>query len=98
MRLRAVASCSALPILVAAALLAGAAPVGAATPERVNAPNAPGAVHLPKGGLKRIGKTILCGRVHGRWQAGTRRLSYWFFTHTQRARNLTSAARHHHGA
>src|SRR4051812_47676491 len=94
MRTRIAVSCFALPVLVVAALLVATAPAAGA----VNAPNAPGAIHLSKGGFKRVGKQIVCGRVGGRWLPGTRRLSYWFFTHTQRARNLQRAARHARGA
>ena len=51
-----------------------------------------------QGRLQRVGKRSSCGRVNGRWQPGTRRLSYWFFTHTQRAKNLAAPARRSHGA
>src|SRR3954469_11278323 len=93
MRMRTAATRLTLPVF-AALLCAAAAPAPAA----VNAPNAPGAVHLQRGEFKRVGKTIVCGRIAGRWQPGTRRLSYWFFTHTQRARNLRAVARRRHGA
>src|SRR3954452_776028 len=96
MRMRTAASCFALPILVVATLLVATAP--AASFAAVNAPNAPGAIHLSKGAYKRVGKQIVCGRGGGRWLPATRRLSYWFFTHTQRARNLQRAARHARGA
>jgi hypothetical protein len=94
MRTRTAASRFALPVFTALLLVLGAACADA----RVNAPNAPGAVHLQPGAFKHVGKTIVCGRVDGRWQPGTRRLSFWFFTHAQRAKNLTATARRSHGA
>src|SRR5689334_21107090 len=94
MRMRTAAACFALPILVVVALAATTAPaVGA-----VNKPNAPGAVHLQTGAFKRVGKQIVCGRVHARWVLGTRLQSYWSFSLDVRARNLTRTARHQRGA
>jgi hypothetical protein len=94
MRMRNAASRFALPVLTALLLTLTAGSADAA----VNAPNAPGAVHLQRGAFKRVGKTIVCGRVDGRWQPGTRRLSYWFFTHTQSAKNAIRVARRSRGA
>ncbi|MFL5844794.1 MAG: hypothetical protein ACJ762_08885 [Solirubrobacteraceae bacterium] len=50
-----------------------------------------GAVHLSHADFKRVGSTIVCGRVDGHWQAGTRRLSFWFVSHAQRAANARRA-------
>jgi len=52
------------PVLVVATLFVATAPAA------VNAPNAPGAIHLSKGAYKRVGKQIVCGRVGGRWLPG----------------------------
>lgn len=72
----------ALPLI--AALMTLAAPAAHALPR--------GAVHLDRGEFKRAGASIQCGLVDGRWQPGTRRLSYWFVSHAQAARNAKRPA------
>lgn len=81
-------------IVVTAALLALlTAGAEAKAPPRVNPPNPPGAVHLGTGELKRAGSAIVCGRIDGRWLPGSRRLSFWFVSHAQAARNAARAHR-----
>jgi hypothetical protein len=59
--------------------------------------NPPGAVKLPKSGLKRT-QGIVCGNLHRNWLPGSVLRSGYFLSDIQQSRNFTALGRHAKGA